>query len=114
MKKFIIVLFVFVFYGITATAQDENQPAPSLQKEKITDELNAEQIIEQNKPALVSIWYNSNDYYSSYYPYSTPKDTTLLSGSGFIFMNCPDSPLKAESIKIFNKNLLGTYLGTQK
>jgi S1-C subfamily serine protease/thioredoxin-like negative regulator of GroEL len=86
LKKFIIVLFVLIFYGITATAQDENLPAPPMQKEKVADELNAEQIIEQNKAALVSIWYNSNDYYSSYYPNTTPKDTTLLSGSGFIFM----------------------------
>ena len=45
-------------------------------------EFNAEQIIENNKPALVSIWYHTNNYYS-YYSYSI-KDTTLLNGSGFI------------------------------
>lgn len=45
--------------------------------------LNAEQIIEMNKPALISIWYHTDNYYS-YYSYKT-IDTTLLNGSGFIF-----------------------------
>ena len=48
-------------------------------------ELNAEQIIAQNKPALVSIWYTQSrtfDYLTYKY---TQKDTMLLSGSGFIF-----------------------------
>jgi len=45
--------------------------------------LNAEQIIEMYKPALISIWYHTDNYYS-YYSYET-KDTTLLKGSGFIF-----------------------------
>ncbi|MCI0716017.1 MAG: trypsin-like peptidase domain-containing protein [Chlorobi bacterium] len=44
---------------------------------------NAEQIIEMNKPSLISIWYHTDNYYS-YYSYSY-KDTTLLNGSGFIF-----------------------------
>ena len=46
------------------------------------DDLNAEQIIEKYKPALISIWMNEKNYYS----YSTYSyiDTTLLNGSGFI------------------------------
>ena len=44
---------------------------------------NAEEIIEMNKSALISIWYHTDNYYS-YYSYTT-KDTTLLNGSGFLF-----------------------------
>lgn len=44
---------------------------------------NAEQIIEMNKPGLISIWYHTDNYYS-YYSFTT-IDTTLLNGSGFIF-----------------------------
>jgi len=47
------------------------------------DDLNAEQIIEQNKPALVSIWFHSDNFYSYYY--YEEKDTVILNGSGFIF-----------------------------
>jgi len=49
----------------------------------ISSDFNAEQIIEMCKPALVSIWFHTSNYYS-YYSYDV-KDTTLLSGSGFIF-----------------------------
>ena len=45
--------------------------------------MNAEQIIETYKPALISIWYTEKDYYS-YNTYSY-IDTMLLNGSGFIF-----------------------------
>lgn len=50
--------------------------------EKPDDELNAEQIIEQYKSALISIWFNDKNFYS----YTTYKyiDTTVLNGSGFI------------------------------
>lgn len=44
--------------------------------------LNAEQIIERNKPSLVSIWFHTEDYFS-YYTYSYSSDTTILNGSGF-------------------------------
>ncbi len=50
---------------------------------KLNDDLNAEQIIDKFKPALISIWYNEKDYYS-YNSFST-IDTTILNGSGFIF-----------------------------
>ncbi len=46
------------------------------------DDLNAEQIIEKYKPALISIWMNDKNYYS-YTTYSY-TDTTVLNGSGFI------------------------------
>lgn len=75
-----------------AAAQDKNNkevppPAPKVAEQQVNkdDDLNAEQIIAQNKPALVSIWYHTDSYYSYYYYYSTPKDTNMLSGSGFIF-----------------------------
>lgn len=86
MKKKLFLALLFAFICFSAYSQDKEQIAPNNQKEKNNDELNAEQIIEMNKPALVSIWYHTNDYYGSYYYYTTPKDTTLLSGSGFLFM----------------------------
>ena len=50
--------------------------------DKGVDDLNAEQIIEKFKPALISIWMNEKNFYSnSTYSYI---DTTLLNGSGFI------------------------------
>lgn len=45
-------------------------------------DLNAEQIIEKYKPALISIWINDKNYYSYYT--NTYIDTTVLNGSGFI------------------------------
>ena len=47
------------------------------------DDLNAEQIIDLFKPALISIWLNEKDFYS--YATNSYIDTTLLNGSGFIF-----------------------------
>jgi tetratricopeptide (TPR) repeat protein len=44
---------------------------------------NAEQIIENSKSSLISIWYHTDNYFS-YFSYTT-IDTTLLNGSGFIF-----------------------------
>jgi S1-C subfamily serine protease len=44
---------------------------------------NAEQIIEISKPALVSVWYHTSNYYS--YVSFSYIDTTLLNGSGFLF-----------------------------
>lgn len=46
------------------------------------DDLNAEQIIDKYKPALISIWVNDKNYYS--YNSYTYIDTTVLNGSGFI------------------------------
>jgi tetratricopeptide (TPR) repeat protein len=46
------------------------------------DDLNAEQIIELSKPALISIWMRDESYYD--YSNDSYKDTTILNGSGFI------------------------------
>lgn len=87
-KLFLIVLFIL--FAVNCYPQDEEKepekqalPPEILLKAKSDDDLNAEQIIEQNKPALVSIWYHSDNYYSYYY--YEDKDTVLLNGSGFIF-----------------------------
>lgn len=81
----VIILFLLSFVSVYAqnekTKESPKQP-PIIEKKD--DDLNAEQIIEQNKTALVSVWYHT-DSYSGYYYLSIPKDTTLLSGSGFIF-----------------------------
>lgn len=88
MKKTIIIrcfLFSFFLFSVLSNAQDKNLQPPSPEAEKKNGDLTAEEIIEQNKSALVSIWYHTNDYFS-YTSYSyTYKDTVLLSGSGFIF-----------------------------
>lgn len=99
MRNFIIfTLLLFIPYGLfsqeaksreqESTVPEENtviKPPDKTEKlsDKNNDDLNAEKIIEMNKPALISIWYHTDNYYS-YYSYSS-KDTTLLSGSGFIF-----------------------------
>jgi tetratricopeptide (TPR) repeat protein len=78
-------LFFILLFACIANSQDKNLTVPTTELEKKNGDLTAEEIIEQNKPALVSIWYHTNDYYSySAYTY-TYKDTVLLSGSGFIF-----------------------------
>ena len=75
----IAIVFLLLISFVTSYAQND-----ILTSERKDDDLNAEQIIEQNKSALVSVWYHTDSYYGYYY-LSTPKDTTLLSGSGFIF-----------------------------
>jgi tetratricopeptide (TPR) repeat protein len=72
-----------MFFVSAAGAQDKNLEQKSNRFLSDSAVFNAEQIIEMNKPALISIWYHTNNYYS-YYSYST-IDTTLLNGSGFIF-----------------------------
>lgn len=87
LKKILVVL-VLVFFASAVYSQNEGksptEPKPVTTTDSKDGDLNAEQIIEQNKSALVSVWYHTDNYYSYYY-FSTPKDTTLLSGSGFIF-----------------------------
>lgn len=86
MKNSILVFFsLFVIFLQGVFPQDKTILAPSPETEKKNGDLTAEEIIEQNKTSLVSIWYHTNDYYS-YTSFSyTYKDTVLLSGSGFIF-----------------------------
>ena len=99
MRNFIIfTLLLIIPYGLfsqEAKSREQEQTVPEENSvikppektdklsDKNNDDLNAEKIIELNKPALISIWYHTDNYYS-YYSYSS-KDTTLLSGSGFIF-----------------------------
>lgn len=76
---FFFALF-FLFAGTVSFAQEKDAellPGPK------DGDLNAQEIIEQNKAALVSIWYHTSDNYN-YFTYSS-RDTTLLNGSGFIF-----------------------------
>lgn len=82
MKKLIFAIIAALFFAAEARAQDLNSPATESVRPK-DDIYNAEQIIENNKAALVSIWYHTDDYYSPY-SYGTSSDTTILNGSGFI------------------------------
>ena len=81
-KNRTLFVFIFLIFALGISAQDNNLPI--VVPEKKNEDLTAEQIIEQNKPALVSIWFQTNDYFTSGGSYAQ-KDTTLLSGSGFIF-----------------------------
>lgn len=79
--KHIFYLLIFLPV-INIYAQDvEVEHTPVQPVIKPDSSYNAEQIIEKTKPALISIWYHTDNYYS-YYSYET-KDTTLLNGSGF-------------------------------
>ncbi|MFC2092794.1 trypsin-like peptidase domain-containing protein [Bacteroidota bacterium] len=88
LKTNLFLIALFVLFAINCFSQVEEEEKKALSPEilinvKSDDDLNAEQIIEQNKPALVSIWFHSDNYYSYYY--YEDKDTVLLNGSGFIF-----------------------------
>lgn len=73
-------LLLIPFLGIYAQdiEVEHTQVQPTI---KTDSSFNAEQIIEMTKPALISVWYHTNSFYS-YYTYE-PTDTTLLNGSGF-------------------------------
>ncbi len=76
--RFVVLLLLF----ITGFAVAQEKPVTETQGPRDGD-LNAQEIIERNKAALVSIWYHTTDNYSYYS--NTSNDTTLLNGSGFIF-----------------------------
>jgi tetratricopeptide (TPR) repeat protein len=83
-KIFAAILAIVLMFAVSA-AQNKKTDAPQ-QNRPLKDTahyFNAEETIEMNKPALISIWYHTNNYYS-YYSFTT-IDTTLLNGSGFIF-----------------------------
>lgn len=88
MRKYLLILFL-VFINVSFLYSQDNksiesqEPKPVI-PEKKDDDLNAEQIIEQNKSALVSVWYHADSYMGTWYTMMY-KDTTLISGSGFIF-----------------------------
>ncbi len=81
-QKKIFGLAVLLFLLACGVSFAQEKPVTEIQGPKDGD-LNAQEIIEKNKAALVSIWYHTTDNYS-YYSY-TSNDTTLLNGSGFIF-----------------------------
>jgi hypothetical protein len=62
---FILVLSLSLSSKIYSQEAKEHEPLPA-PTDKTNDDLNAEKIIEQNKPALISIWYHTDNYYSSY------------------------------------------------
>jgi len=94
LKKLTILVFLLLLPVITFSQEKEITPEPVKKEENKplvlptvppksgTDELNAQEIFEMNKNALVSIWYITDGYYS-YYSF-IPKDTMLLNGSGFV------------------------------
>ncbi len=80
MKKiFLTIIISFCIFAEYVYPQNE---VDEFLKANSSDDLNAEQIIEKYKPALISIWMNNDNYYS-YNSYSY-IDTTVLNGSGFI------------------------------
>ena len=70
-----LLAIIFLFIASVTYSQEISQGPRE-------GDLNAQEIIEQNKAALVSIWYASHDSYNYYT--NTYSDTTLLNGSGFI------------------------------
>lgn len=81
-KNLVLLLTAFaLIQGSTSSQDKKNADWPN--RQVIDSSFNAEQIIEMNKPGLISIWYHTDNYYS-YYQFTT-IDTTLLNGSGFIF-----------------------------
>ncbi|MBL8006158.1 MAG: trypsin-like peptidase domain-containing protein [Ignavibacteria bacterium] len=79
--KIIITVFLLIA-AFTDTALTQEEVTHHF-KEKKNDDLNAGEIIEKFKPALISIWFHDRNYYS--YTSFRYIDTTVLSGSGFIF-----------------------------
>jgi S1-C subfamily serine protease/cytochrome c-type biogenesis protein CcmH/NrfG len=95
LKTNLFLIVLFVLFTVNCYSQDPEEgkkqkqetetipPTEALVEAIGEDDLNAEQIIEQNKPALVSIWFHSDNFYSYYY--YEEEDTVILNGSGFIF-----------------------------
>lgn len=83
LKKHILFALLLISLNANLSFSQTNSDKETTNVSEFNDDLNAEQIIENNKPALISIWYNDKNYYSnsSY----TTVDTTVLNGSGFIF-----------------------------
>jgi tetratricopeptide (TPR) repeat protein len=81
-RLLVLAIFFIASAYCTLNSQEKSDLLLPVMKDSNGIDFNAEQIIENNKPALVSIWYHTNNFYS-YYSYEL-KDTTLLNGSGFI------------------------------
>jgi len=87
-KNLILTLLVFsALTGVSISLQAQDKKGEVHQQNRFTGDtnsyFNAEQIIENSKSSLISIWYHTDNYFS-YFSYTT-IDTTLLNGSGFIF-----------------------------
>ncbi|MDZ4713280.1 MAG: trypsin-like peptidase domain-containing protein [bacterium] len=82
MNKYFITLILWLCICINI-AHSQTAPEKTISDSDTKDDnLNAEQIIEKYKPALISIWMNDPNFYS--YTTYTYIDTTVLNGSGFI------------------------------
>jgi S1-C subfamily serine protease len=82
LKKFYFVLIIYFGFCTGISYSQNSSEKNQSGSDNNDDNLNAEQIIEKYKPALISIWMNDKDFYS-YNTYSY-IDTTVLNGSGFI------------------------------
>ena len=78
-KTFLVILITICILSNFVYSQNGTDKFLS---ERQDDDLNAEQIIDKYKPALISIWMNDKNFYS--YSSYTYIDTTVLNGSGFI------------------------------
>ncbi len=83
LKKHILFALLLMSLYANLSFSQTNSDKETTNVSGFNDDLNAEQIIDKYKSALISIWYNDKNYYStsSY----TKVDTTVLNGSGFIF-----------------------------
>ena len=82
-KNIVVLLLFLISFTNSQEGKRSDSQINKLLSDTVSTYFNAEQIIEMNKPALISIWYHTDNYFS-YYSYTT-TDTTLLNGSGFIF-----------------------------
>jgi tetratricopeptide (TPR) repeat protein len=81
LKKFILLTLIII--SISAGNSYPQNAQDRINSGIKNNDLNAEQIFEENKSALISIWMHINNNYS--YTTNTYNDTTVLNGSGFIF-----------------------------
>lgn len=77
-------LLVFILAVLLFTSENIHSQNKKSDKGVFSDEPSkAEKIIDNFKPALISVWLNDKNYYS--YHTDSYIDTTVLNGSGFIF-----------------------------
>lgn len=85
MKKFFLLTIILLTIHTELTFSQNGSDKSNIDNTGINsnDDLNAEQIIEKYKPALISIWFTQKNYYS--YTSGSYTDTAVLNGSGFIY-----------------------------
>lgn len=81
MKNFFLIS-TFALLFLTSLSFLQSQTDDPFSDANSIISLDAEKIIDLNKPALVSIWFFTNEHYS--YSKGLVVDTTILNGSGFI------------------------------